>query len=80
VDVASIVVGPIEGQAALENVARSWIFHPFEVENLGTMVTIMSILTTKSAREVRLEDCCFFSSLGVCCYFPLGDSSCLDSG
>jgi hypothetical protein len=27
-------------------------FHPFEVINLGTMVSIMSILTTKSTREV----------------------------
>jgi hypothetical protein len=27
-------------------------FHPFEVNNLGTMVGVMSILTTKTVREV----------------------------
>jgi hypothetical protein len=31
------------------------LFHPFEVRNLGTMVSIMSILTTETIREVRPE-------------------------
>jgi hypothetical protein len=37
---------------------RTWcihgIFHPFEADNLGTMVSIMTMLTTQGTREVRL--------------------------
>jgi hypothetical protein len=63
---------------------RTWcvhgFFHPFKVRNLGEMVSIMSMLTAKSAREVRPGGCCCCSSLGVCCYCPLGGSGYLDSG
>jgi hypothetical protein len=31
------------------------IFHPFEVSDLGIMVSIMTIFTTKGTREVRRE-------------------------
>jgi hypothetical protein len=56
VDVANTVVGPDEGYAVLEDVACiHGFFHPFEIVNLGKMVSIMSIFTTKSAREVSLE-------------------------
>jgi hypothetical protein len=38
---------------------RMWcvhgIFHPFEVSNLGVMGSILTMLTTKSTREVRME-------------------------
>jgi hypothetical protein len=31
------------------------LFHPFEVKNLGAMVSVMSMLTAKRKREVHLE-------------------------
>jgi hypothetical protein len=38
---------------------RTWhihgFFHPFEIENLGAMVSIMTMLTAKSTREMHPE-------------------------
>jgi hypothetical protein len=47
-------------------------FHPFEVRNLGAMVSIMSILTAKSAREVRSEVFVVFLPLAFVVTVPLG--------
>jgi hypothetical protein len=53
--VANTVVGPAEVQAALGTWRVHGIFHLFEVGNLGEMVSIMTMLTSKSTREVHLE-------------------------
>jgi hypothetical protein len=45
-------------------------FHPFEVCDLGEMVSIMTILTTKGTREVFL-DIFFVLSLAFVVIFPL---------
>jgi hypothetical protein len=53
--VAHTVVGPVGGQAVLGTRSVHEFFHPFKVNNLGEMVSIMAILTTKGTREVCLD-------------------------
>jgi hypothetical protein len=71
--VASIVVGPIEGQVTLEDVCTFMdSFIHLKSGNLGTMVSIMSILTTKSTREVRPEIVVVVLPLEFVIIVPLG--------
>jgi hypothetical protein len=55
---------------------RTWsvhgLFHPFEVINLGVMVSVVSMLTTKRAREFCLEVVVVFPPLAFVVIFPLG--------
>jgi hypothetical protein len=55
---------------------RTWrihgFFHPFEVGNLGTMVSIMPIFTTKSIGEVHLEVVIVVLPLVFVVIVPLG--------
>jgi hypothetical protein len=55
---------------------RMWrvhgIFNLFEVDNLGAMVSIITMLTTKSAREVLLKRVVVFPPLAFVFIFPLG--------
>jgi hypothetical protein len=44
-------VVPVEGQVVQENGKITRVFQPFEINNLGAMVTIMTELTTKGTRE-----------------------------
>jgi hypothetical protein len=53
--VASTIVGPAEGQATLEDVAHFMDSFIHLKSKFGEMVSIMSILTTKSTREVHPE-------------------------
>jgi hypothetical protein len=58
---------------------RSWrmwcidgFFHPFKFGNLGPMVSMMSMFTSKSAREVLLEVFFFVPPLVFVVIVPLG--------
>jgi hypothetical protein len=55
---------------------RAWrihgFFHPFEFNNLGAMVSVISMLTTKSAREVHLEVVVVVPPLAFVFIVPLG--------
>jgi hypothetical protein len=48
------------------------IFHPFEVNNLGEMVSIMTMLTTKRTREVHPEVVVFVPPSAFVFISPLG--------
>jgi hypothetical protein len=48
------------------------IFHLFEVRNLGEMVSIMTMLTTKNAREVHPEVVVVVPPLAFVVIVPLG--------
>jgi hypothetical protein len=50
-----LLSGLLRGRRCWRTLRVHGFFHPFEVRILGAMVSIMSILTTKSAREVCLE-------------------------
>jgi hypothetical protein len=55
---------------------RTWrvhgIFHPFKVNNLGEMVSVMAVLTIKRARKVCLEVVVFVPPLMFIVMAPLG--------
>jgi hypothetical protein len=48
------------------------VFHPFEVINLGEMVSIMTMLTAMSAREVHPDVVIFVPPLAFVVIVPLG--------
>jgi hypothetical protein len=47
-------------------------FHPFEVRNLGAMVSLMSMLTAKRTREVHLQVVVVVPPLSFVFIVPLG--------
>jgi hypothetical protein len=55
---------------------RTWhvhgIFHPFEINDLGAMVSIMTMITAKSTREVLLELVVVVPPLAFVFISPLG--------
>jgi hypothetical protein len=53
--VENTVVGPAEGRERWRTWHIHGIFHPFEVNDLGAMVSIMTMLTAKGTREVHQE-------------------------
>jgi hypothetical protein len=70
--------GLLRGRQCWGTWSISRFFHPFKVNDLREMVSIMAILTTKGTREVCPKIVVILPL--VCYYFPLGGSGSPDSG
>jgi hypothetical protein len=64
--------GMLRGRRCWRTQCLHGVFHLFEIRNLGAMVTIMTILTTKSIREFYMKDVVLIPPLAFFFILPLG--------